>query len=104
MRLFAFASAVATLALSACGSDSSQDLNNVNVVTPTSPMGYAAGLVHDATEDAPLAGARVVLFGGGVTGDTMTDGSGQFSFGPISAGALFSIRIEANGFAPVTLS
>lgn len=104
MRSFASTLAVMSLLFAACGSESSTDLNNVNVVTPTSPTGYAAGIVRNATDESPLSGVRVVIFGGGISGEATTDSSGQFTFGPIAAGAAFSIRFEASGFAPVTFS
>lgn len=92
------------MAIAACSDDASQDLNNVTVVTPTSPMGYVAGLVTHAADGTAMSGARVVLFGGGNAGETTTDNNGQFSFGPISAGASFSLRIDKDGFADATLT
>lgn len=78
--------------------------NNVTVVTPTKPTGFVAGLVTHALTGEPLAGASVAIFGGGVSGTTMTDANGEFQLGPVAAGAGFGLRVsmEAYGIASVT--
>ncbi|MCK6545656.1 carboxypeptidase regulatory-like domain-containing protein [Myxococcota bacterium] len=107
----------ALLALAACGSDKEPvDANgdgiddgivvpnNVTVVTPSEPVGWAAGLVTSAASRTPLAGAKVTLFGGGLTGEATTNDRGEFSFGPINAGAQFSVRVEADGYGTATIA
>ena len=78
--------------------------NNVTIVTPSRPMGHVAGSILIATTGAPLSGARVVLFGGGLVGEVTTDGTGHFQFGPIAAGARFSLEISASGHTSATIT
>ncbi|MEQ9504210.1 MAG: hypothetical protein RIT81_45565 [Deltaproteobacteria bacterium] len=105
------------LALAACSSDDPTDAdndgiadgvldpNNVTVVAPTRPQGYVAGEVWDAATDRPLGEATVRLIGGGIAADpATTPNSGAFEFGPIAAGAAFSIAIEKDGFTTATFS
>jgi hypothetical protein len=88
----------------ACSGDESSDYNNINVVTPTSPTGFVSGVVMNAIDGAALPDARVSLFGGELAQDTTTNERGEFKFGPISAGAEFSVQISADGFISATLA
>lgn len=72
--------------------------NNVTVITPTKPLGYVAGDIRDAGSGRPISGATVAIFGGGISGETTTEGAGSFEIGPIAAGATFSIQITAGGY------
>jgi len=54
MRILSLGCVLLGALASACGGDGSTDLNNVNVVTPTSPMGFVGGLL-------PSPSALVVL-------------------------------------------
>lgn len=113
-RLFA---AALLLGAAACSSDDPMDAdgdgiadgvldpNNITVVAPTKPQGFVAGTVWDATTDRPLAGATVRIVGGGIAADPVeTPSSGEFSFGPISAGAAFSVVVEDDGYATAAIS
>ena len=84
--------------------DGIQVPNNVTVVVPTRPTGYVAGEVRDAVSGEGLAGVRVSLFGGGVEGEATTGDDGSYAFGPIAAGAGFSLRFARDGYARATLS
>jgi hypothetical protein len=116
LRTLALTSAT-VLALAACGGDPEPvDANgdgiddgivvpnNVTVVTPTEPVGWAAGLVTSAATRTPLASAKVTVFGGGISGETTTNDRGEFAFGPIAAGAGFSIRVELDGYVSATVT
>lgn len=92
--------------VAACASDPTDDNgdgvadgilqpNNVSVITPTRPRGHVAGQIVDGLTGRPLAGATVKLFGGALTGELTTDATGDFQFGPLSAGARFTIRVTA---------
>lgn len=104
MRILPLGCVLLGALVSACGGDGSTDLNNVNVVTPTSPMGFVGGTIVSAVDDTPISGAQISVFGGGVSGSATTDGKGQFSVGPIAAGAAFSVSVTADGFAEATMS
>ena len=78
--------------------------NNVTVVSPSRPRGFVAGQLLDGTTGLPLPGATVAVFGGGVTGEQATDANGQFSFGPLEAGARFSLHAERQGYTDATLT
>jgi hypothetical protein len=105
----------ALLLLLSCGSDPADvngdgiadDIaipNNVTVVAPTNPLGFVAGEVWDAATARPLSDATVMLFGGGLSGDATTDATGRFQFGPIAAGATFSLRIDRMGYVDAVVS
>lgn len=87
--------------------DGIQDPNNVTVVTPTRPQGFVAGSLRDALNDEPLAAVQVEIAAGGLPAGLeptlTTDASGSFEFGPIAAGAAFSLSFSAEGYAPVLL-
>ncbi len=78
--------------------------NNVTVIAPTKPLGYAAGEVWDAATGRPLADATVSLFGGGLSAESTSDAAGRFEFGPIAAGAVFSLQIAHGGHYDAVLS
>lgn len=80
--------------------------NNVTVVTPTTPMGKVAGEVWDAITGGPLNDVQVVLSGGGqdVELAVRTDTNGKFRFGPIAAGAGFSVRVSRDGYFDAVIS
>ena len=88
--------------------DGVQDPNNVTVVTPTRPQGFVAGDLRDALNDEPLTGVRVELALGGLPEGIdpvfTTDASGTFRYGPLPAGAAFTLGFTADGYAPVRLS
>jgi carboxypeptidase family protein len=90
--------AVAFFALWSCGKGN-DTLNNQNSVMNTKPVGYVAGSVINAVTQAPISGASVVVYGGGLMNQGTTDDKGNFSFGPIAAGAMFALRITADGMA-----
>ncbi len=103
--------AACLLAAVACSSDDPADANNdgiadgvldpnnVTVVAPTRPQGYVAGEVWDAATNRPLSEATVRLIGGGIDAEPVaTPAEGAFEFGPIAAGAAFSIVIEKDGY------
>ena len=105
----------ALLLLLSCGSDPDDangdgikdgvvDPNNVTVVAPTNPLGFVAGEVWDASTGQPLSDANVSLFGGGVDGQAVTDSTGRFQFGPLAAGASFSLRIDRSGYFDAVVS
>lgn len=104
MRLLSSVFLGSTLLLAACGGDEGSDYNNINSVTPTMPTGFVSGMVMNAAADAPLSDVRVVLFGGEAGAETTTNDSGEFKFGPISAGAEFSLQLSADGFIGATLA
>ncbi len=87
--------------------DGIQAPNNVTVITPTQPLGHVAGELRDAVNDEPLSGVKVDLSAGGLAPDFVptlnTDASGRFEFGPLAAGAAFSLRFAADGYASVLL-
>jgi hypothetical protein len=88
--------------------DGVKDPNNVTVVTPTRPLGFVAGDLRDALNDEPLSGVKVELSMGGLPEGIdpvfTTDASGTFRYGPLPAGAAFTLRFTAEGYAPVRLS
>lgn len=107
-------SLLGTVLLLACGSDPEDangdgvadgilEPNNVSVITPTNPRGYVAGKIVDGITGQPLAGAKVTMFGGGLAGELTTEGTGQFQFGPIAAGAKFSIDVSASGYTAASM-
>lgn len=87
--------------------DGIQAPNNVTVVTPTQPMGHVAGILRDALNDEPLSGVKVELAAGGLPDGfeptLNTDTSGTFEFGPLAAGAAFSLSFSVEGYASVLL-
>lgn len=88
--------------------DGVQTPNNVTVVTPTKPLGHVAGELLDALNDEPLAAVQVEISAGGLEADFertfTTDPSGTFEFGPIAAGAAFTLSFTAEGYVPVLIS
>jgi hypothetical protein len=92
------------LVLVAACSGKGSDQNTTTIVQPTKPMGFVGGSVENATAETPLANATVALTGGGLAGAVTTDAQGNFSFGPISAGAAFSLHITQEGMADATLT
>jgi hypothetical protein len=84
--------------------DDVQQPNNVTVVAPTHPLGFVAGEVWDAATGRPLSDVAVSLFGGGVSGDAVTDSTGRFQFGPIAAGAVFSLAVDRTGYFNAQIS
>lgn len=109
--------AAGLLAVAACSSDDPADANNdgiadgvldpnnVTVVAPTRPQGYVAGEVWDAATNRPLADATVRVIGGGIAADpATTPAEGGFEFGPIAAGAAFSVVISKDGYTSATFT
>jgi hypothetical protein len=90
--------------ISAAAACSSDKLNNNTVVMPTKPTGYVAGEVVGATTDLPMPAVTVSLEGGGLMGTVTTDEKGSFGFGPISAGAAFSLHVSQDAMADATLT
>ena len=99
----------------ACGSDPSDEdgngvadgiltPNNVSVITPTTPRGYVAGQILDATTKQALSGANVRIFGGGIDVPLKTDKDGYFQHGPVASGASFSVDVNKAGYTKATLT
>src|SRR6185312_7410333 len=61
------------------------------------PSGTVAGVVLDATSEAPLMGAAVTVIAGSKTLTAMTDMNGQFAVGKVPAGT-FIMSVSQMGF------
>lgn len=72
-------------------------------MAPTRPLGFVAGQVHDHISEMPLEGVQVVVFGGGISSEVLTDAAGQFSIGPVAAGARFALSLTAVGYVSTDL-
>jgi hypothetical protein len=83
-----------------CGSNKVDDVTTVN---GTAPTGFVAGSVLDMSTGLPLPGARVQVFGAGISSDTMTDSSGNFQVGPVAAGASFTVHLSAANYADAVI-
>ena len=67
------------------------------------PTGTVGGILLDATNEGPLAGATVTLVTGAANLTSTTDPNGLFQFTKVPAGS-FIVKFEAMGFVPVTLN
>src|SRR5215472_15704759 len=85
------------LSAAAFGCGKNETLQNQNTVAYTKPLGYVAGQVTNVVTQLPMVGASVTVTGGGLSNQTMTDDKGGFTFGPIAAGAMFALRVTADG-------
>lgn len=67
------------------------------------PSGTVAGIVLDATSEAPLMGATVTVVAGDKTQSAMTDMNGQFAVGKVPAGT-FIMTVTQMGFVTAQLT
>ncbi|HXU67683.1 MAG TPA: carboxypeptidase regulatory-like domain-containing protein [Polyangia bacterium] len=67
------------------------------------PSGTVAGVVLDATSEAPLMGAAVTVIAGSKTLTAMTDMNGQFAVGKVPAGT-FIMSVSQMGFVTAQLT
>ncbi|MCU1276804.1 MAG: hypothetical protein JWM53_350, partial [bacterium] len=67
------------------------------------PTGTVAGIVVDATSEAPLTGATVTVIAGDKTQTAMTDMNGQFAVGKVPAGT-FIMTVTQMGFVSAQLT
>jgi carboxypeptidase family protein/Big-like domain-containing protein len=67
------------------------------------PSGTVAGVVVDATSEAPLMGATVTVIAGDKTQTAMTDMNGQFAVGKVPAGT-FIMTVAQMGFVTAQIT
>ena len=67
------------------------------------PSGTIAGVVLDATSEAPLMGASVTVIAGDKTETAMTDMNGQFAVGKVPAGT-FIMTVTQMGYVTAQLT
>ena len=85
----------ATMVVGGCSQGVSVDNGN--------PTGTVAGIVVDATSEAPLMGATVTVLAGDQTQTAMTDMNGQFAVGKVPAGS-FIMTVSQMGFVAAQLT
>jgi len=86
---------VAALVAASCSQGVSVDNGN--------PSGTVAGVVLDATSEAPLMGATVTVIAGDKTQTATTDMNGQFAVGKVPAGT-FIMTVAQMGFVSAQLT
>ncbi|HEY1587704.1 MAG TPA: carboxypeptidase regulatory-like domain-containing protein [Polyangia bacterium] len=85
----------ALVAVASCSQGVSVDNGN--------PSGTVAGMVLDATSEAPLMGATVTVIAGDKTQTATTDMNGQFAVGKVPAGT-FIMQVTQMGFVTAQLT
>ncbi|MCU1282992.1 MAG: putative lipoprotein [bacterium] len=85
----------AMVAIGGCSQGVSVDNGN--------PSGTVAGIVLDATSEAPLMGATVTVLAGDKSETAMTDMNGQFAVGKVPAGT-FIMTVSQMGFVSAQLT
>ncbi len=85
----------AMMAVGGCSQGVSVDNGN--------PSGTVAGVIVDATSEAPLMGATVTVIAGDKTQSATTDMNGQFAVGGVPAGT-FIMAVEQMGFVSAQLT
>ncbi|HEY1586415.1 MAG TPA: carboxypeptidase regulatory-like domain-containing protein, partial [Polyangia bacterium] len=72
-------------------------------VDNANPSGTVAGVVLDATSEAPLMGATVTILAGAKTSTATTDMNGQFAVGKVPAGT-FIMSVTQMGYVTAQLT
>src|SRR5437764_5083532 len=85
----------AVIAVGGCSQGVSVDNGN--------PTGTVAGIVVDATSEAPLMGATVTVIAGDKTETATSDMNGQFAVGHVPAGT-FIMTVAQMGFVTAQLT